>query len=113
MCSYAGRAIARACGWLIPLAFGSPAERRQRQTSRVLRGGSWNNNDPDNLLSSNRNNNTPDNRNNNIGFRCVLVGGMSRKADEPGEVSAEPTALPSSAKQPILTWDLCGRLRSP
>ena len=39
---------------------------------RVLRGGSWNNNDPDNLLSSNRNNNTPDNRNNNIGFRCVL-----------------------------------------
>ena len=97
------------CRW--PLA--ARLERRQRQTSRVLRGGSWNNNDPDNLLSSNRNNNTPDNRNNNIGFRCVLVGGMSRKADEPGEVSAEPTALPSSAKQPILTWDLCGRLRSP
>ena len=87
------------CRW--PLA--SRLERRQRQTSRVLRGGSWNNNDQDNLLSSNRNNNTPDNRNNNNGFRCVLVGGMSRKADQPGEVSAERKASPSSAKQPSLT----------
>ncbi|MCP5540202.1 MAG: hypothetical protein H7A53_09625 [Akkermansiaceae bacterium] len=26
--------------------------------ARVLRGASWNNNNPDNLLSSNRNNNT-------------------------------------------------------
>jgi hypothetical protein len=50
-------------------------KRRRRRTNRVLRGASWNNNNPDNLLSSNRNNNTPDNRNNNIGFRCVLVGG--------------------------------------
>jgi hypothetical protein len=31
----------------------------------VLRGGSWNNNDRANLLSSNRNHNTPGNRNNN------------------------------------------------
>jgi hypothetical protein len=53
-------------------------KRRQRRTSRVLRGASWNNNDPDNLLSSNRDNNTPGNRNNNIGFRCVLVSGSSR-----------------------------------
>ena len=45
---------------------------------RVLRGGSWNLNDPDDLLSSYRNYSTPDNRYNFFGFRCVLVGGMSR-----------------------------------
>ena len=67
---------------------------------RVLRGASFNNNDPDNLLSSNRNNNTPDNRNNNIGFRVVAaVGASSRKAlsrrigempDGPPPVRPEP-----------------------
>ena len=36
--------------------------------SRVLRGGSWNNN-PRNCRAANRNDNAPDNRNNNIGFR--------------------------------------------
>jgi len=35
---------------------------------RVVRGGSWNNNQ-DNARASNRNNNHPNNRNNNIGFR--------------------------------------------
>jgi len=48
----------------------------------VLRGGSWNNNDRDNLLSSNRNNNSADNRNNNNGFRLVLVGVSVRKVSE-------------------------------
>ncbi|MBW4668012.1 MAG: SUMF1/EgtB/PvdO family nonheme iron enzyme [Cyanomargarita calcarea GSE-NOS-MK-12-04C] len=38
----------------------------------MLRGGSWNNN-PENCRSANRNWNTPDNRNNNIGFRLVVV----------------------------------------
>ena len=37
---------------------------------RVLRGGSWNNNQ-DNARSANRNRNNPNNRNNNIGFRVV------------------------------------------
>lgn len=46
----------------------------------MVRGASWNNNNPENLLSSNRNNNNPDNRNDNNGFRCVLVGESSRKA---------------------------------
>ena len=55
-------------------------ERRRRTSARGLRGGSWNNNDSDNLLSSYRNHNPADNRNNNIGFRCVLVGVSSRKA---------------------------------
>lgn len=47
--------------------------------ARVLRGASWNNNDPDNLVSSNRTNNTPDKRNINIGFRCVLAGASARR----------------------------------
>jgi hypothetical protein len=39
---------------------------------RVVRGGSWNNNQ-DNARASNRNNNHPNNRNNNIGFRVVCL----------------------------------------
>jgi len=38
---------------------------------RVLRSGSWNDNNPNNFRSTNRNNNEPDNRNNNSGFRCA------------------------------------------
>jgi formylglycine-generating enzyme required for sulfatase activity len=37
---------------------------------RVVRGGSWNNND-NNCTVSNRNRNNIDNRNNNIGFRLA------------------------------------------
>jgi|GEM_PF-1183878 len=40
---------------------------------RVLRGASWNNNDRVNLRSSYRNNDHPMNRDDNNGFRCVLV----------------------------------------
>lgn len=39
---------------------------------RVLRGGSWNNN-ARNCRVANRNNNTPGNRNNNNGFRVVMI----------------------------------------
>jgi hypothetical protein len=39
---------------------------------RVVRGGSWINNQ-DNARASYRNNNRPDNRNNNIGFRVCCV----------------------------------------
>ncbi len=51
-------------------------------TNRVLRGGSWNNDNEINLRSSNRNNNTPTNRNNNIGLRCVLEFGGGGKASD-------------------------------
>jgi hypothetical protein len=44
--------------------------------TRVLRGGSWNNNQ-DNARSANRNRNNPNNRNNNIGFRVVCVARLS------------------------------------
>jgi len=61
-------------------------KRRQRKSARVVRGGSWNNDNPDNFLGSNRNNNTPDNRNDNNGFRCAGdVGvGFSPKAGTMG-----------------------------
>ena len=47
--------------------------------NRVVRGGSWNNN-PQNCRVANRNRNNPDNRNNNIGFRLVLVPQLISKA---------------------------------
>jgi hypothetical protein len=55
-------------------------------SSRVLRGGSWNNT-PDNLRSANRNWNQPDNRNNNIGFRVAstLFARADRITVLPGE----------------------------
>jgi len=45
---------------------------------RVLRGGSWINNDSSNLLSSNRHNDQPTNRNDNNGFRLVVSAGNPR-----------------------------------
>jgi formylglycine-generating enzyme required for sulfatase activity len=41
-----------------------------RLARRVLRGGSWNNNQ-NNARAVYRNNNHPDNRNNNVGLRVV------------------------------------------
>jgi formylglycine-generating enzyme required for sulfatase activity len=43
----------------------------ERGHSRVLRGGSWNNN-PQNCRAAYRNRNAPANRNNNIGFRVAF-----------------------------------------
>jgi len=39
---------------------------------RVVRGGSWNNNQA-NARAAYRNNNAPDNRNNNVGFRLACA----------------------------------------
>jgi formylglycine-generating enzyme required for sulfatase activity len=47
------------------------------QKYRVLRGASWSNYGPDDLLSSYRNNCTPGFRISSIGFRCVSAGGSS------------------------------------
>ncbi len=57
---------------------------RPARRYRVLRGGSWNNNTEINLRSSYRNNDHPTNRNDNNGFRCVLVvsGGKAPKRSE-------------------------------
>jgi hypothetical protein len=51
----------------------------ERALMRVLRGGSWINDDPHNLLASYRNNDHPDNRDNNVGFRVVCASGSARK----------------------------------
>ena len=48
-------------------------EKHDCGSSRVLRGGSWNNNE-NNLQSDNPNTNTPNNENNNIGFRISSPG---------------------------------------
>ncbi len=77
-------------------------KRRQRKTSRVLRGASWNNDDRNNLLSSNRNNNTPENRNNNNGFRVVLAGVLSPKAEPFCQMSGGPV-LPDQSQEASLT----------
>jgi hypothetical protein len=77
-------------------------KRRQRKMARVLRGGSWNNNNADNLLSSYRNNNAPDNRNDNIGFRVVLVGLCSTKAEQSGVMSGGAN-LPVQSQESSLT----------
>ena len=61
-------------------------ERGMAETgSRVLRGGSWNNNNTDNFRCANRNNN-PNKRNDNNGFRCssTLVAGARRSTDSRG-----------------------------
>src|SRR5580698_8705302 len=64
-------------GRLRPEAKVKGADTRERSRPagnyRVLRGGSWNNNDEINLRSTYRNNDHPTNRNDNNGFRCVVV----------------------------------------
>ncbi|MCX6625650.1 MAG: SUMF1/EgtB/PvdO family nonheme iron enzyme [Acidobacteria bacterium] len=66
--------------------------------NRVLRGGSWNNDNSNNFRCANRNNNTPDNRNNNNGFRCAstLPAGV-RTSTEAGACPRESRLLPGCA----------------
>ena len=76
------RRAKRAGGKLFSLSATPPSGRPCRKwrgwPKRVLRGGSWNNDNPENLRSSYRNNDNPDNRNPNNGFRCVLgLGGSA------------------------------------
>jgi len=48
------------------------------QNRRVLRGGSWGDSNPDNLLASYRTDGTPDRRYAFVGFRCVVAVESSR-----------------------------------
>ena len=62
---------------------------RPNGANRVLRGGSWNNDNTDNFRCAYRNNNHPDNRNNNNGFRVsstihcrsLVLHGASKRAE--------------------------------
>jgi formylglycine-generating enzyme required for sulfatase activity len=49
------------------------------QKYRVLRGASWLNSGPTILAVSYRVSGTPGSRGNDVGFRCVLVGGASAR----------------------------------
>jgi hypothetical protein len=55
-----------------------------RKQTRVLRGGSWNNN-ADNARGVQRNRNSPDNRNDNNGFR--VVSSHIPASANPGEIA--------------------------
>jgi len=67
--------------------------------ARVLRGASWINNDPDNMVASNRNDNEADNHNQNVGFRVVCAGGSAGRCSETGEVPGGEQPCPASAKK--------------
>jgi len=95
-----------------------PVKASRRPTG--LRGASFNNNDRDNLASSNRN--TNENRNNNNGFRVVCVVGSVRKVPKPhrrlGEIPGGYRACPVGAKRtpnrrhvPLVTGKIRGARR--
>ena len=42
----------------------------------MVRGGSWNNDNPENLRVAHRNNNNPGNRNNNVGLRLLSTSDL-------------------------------------
>ncbi|MBN1886482.1 MAG: SUMF1/EgtB/PvdO family nonheme iron enzyme [Thermoflexales bacterium] len=91
------------------------------QAENVLRGGNWNDN-PANVRAANRNDNAPDNRNDNVGFRCVVVGaprevpasqvrrvygrGATPKGSSPGLF---PVVRHSAPHQRTMCPALCGR----
>lgn len=76
----------------LPLAVDFGCRGSLRQTRRVLRGGSWNN-DRDNARAAYRNPNHPGNRNNNIGMRLVCLS----------HVLGPPSTGPASAEASGLT----------
>ena len=77
------------------------ASRASRYRRGVLRGGSWNNN-PENARSANLKRNNPDNRNNNIGFRVLCSGGLTKSSRperienvaEGGDVRVQSKGMP-------------------
>ena len=59
---------------------------------RVLRGGSWNNDNTNNLRASNRNRNNPTNTNDNNGFRCAAAQCFFHRPEMPGVHGRRDTA---------------------
>ena len=79
--------------------------------ARVLRGGSWNNNQ-DNARAAYRNNNNPNNRNNNNGFRLVRPTCASRFKGLICALLAGQRAAPFDQGQlpPVMQCDGCSAL---
>ena len=75
-------------------------------TARVVRGGSWNNNERVNLRSANRNNDDPRNRNDNNGFRVVLVGGGGKARQSLRELDRSRVGKGPARSEPKKTRSL-------
>ncbi|MCR4406306.1 MAG: SUMF1/EgtB/PvdO family nonheme iron enzyme [Anaerolineae bacterium] len=73
--------------------------------ARVLRGGSWNNNER-NARCACRNHNDPDNFNNNIGFRVVAAHDSCRWDDK--AVGSRTTAGAQPGREPARSGPGCG-----
>ncbi|MBI1880036.1 MAG: SUMF1/EgtB/PvdO family nonheme iron enzyme, partial [Chloroflexi bacterium] len=70
---------------------------------KVLRGGSWNNNE-NNARASNRNNNNPNNQNDNIGFRCVAAAPGVVSASQVHRVHGRGASAPGEHSRPGPGW---------
>ena len=81
--------------------------------NRVLRGGSWNNNDPANLRCAYRNNNDPGNRKNNIGFRVVWLVGCSARRRQPKPQESARCRMGSRPVRPVPRGCLTRPIRAP
>ncbi|MCE7903998.1 MAG: hypothetical protein DYH20_15565 [Gammaproteobacteria bacterium PRO9] len=80
--------------------------RGQAQTTRVLRGGSFNNT-ADNVRCAARNRNNPNNRNRNIGFRVVVATLLDCQESTGGVRPSGPRremAEPVPGRAPFGTW---------
>jgi hypothetical protein len=70
---------------------------------RVLRGGSWDDNE-NNARASNRNNNNPNNQNDNIGFRCVAAAPGVVSASQVQRVHGCDASAPGEHSRPGPGW---------
>jgi hypothetical protein len=82
-----------------------PREGEAEGDNRVLRGGSWNNDNTGNFRCAYRNNNTPDNRNNNNVFRCAstLRAGV-RTSTEAGACLRESRPHPGCVRAGVAEY---------
>ena len=96
----------------MPMATAEPLVRRcgDRLVTRVVRGGSWNNNHQ-NVRCAYRNRNNPNNRNDNNGFRVVAHGfhlrilrrlRLAQREPEAGAAGSWPCGLHLSGSSQLL-----------
>jgi hypothetical protein len=72
---------------------------------RVVRGGSWNNDNTENFRCANRNYNRPDNRNDNNGFRCAsTLRFRARRTTDAGVHTRESRSLPGCVRKGVAEY---------